>query len=129
MSFARALPFIVLAVVSITAPPATAAPSFNCKKATGLIEKQICGNPEFEPIDRDIASLYTRSLAMLAKTDADALRAEQRAWVKERDECEDMIHGDPPIMADVLMCMRKTMGERKARLQAILERKQLFPKD
>jgi len=49
--------------------------------------------------------------------------------VKERDECEDMIHGDPPIVADVLMCMRKTMDERKARLQAILERKQFFPKD
>jgi len=130
MSFARALlPFVLLAIVSITTGSASAAPSFNCKKATALVEKQICGNPEFEPLDRDIASLYTRSLAVLAKGDADALRAEQRAWVKERDECEDMIHGDPPIVADVLMCMRKTMDERKARLQAILERKQFFPKD
>src|SRR5262249_32320946 len=121
MDFARALPFVVVTIIVVSAGPASAAPSFNCKKATALVEKQICGNPDFEPIDRDIASLYTRSLAVLSKSDSDALRAEQRAWVKERDQCEDMIHGDPPIMADVLQCMRKTMGERKTRLQAIFE--------
>ena len=107
----------------------SAAPSFNCRKAKGLVEKQICGNPEFEPLDRDIASLYTRSLAVLAKSDGDALRGEQRAWVKTRDECEEMIHGDPVIMADVLACMRKTMDERKTRLQAIFDRKQYFKQD
>jgi|SRR5581483_6638121 len=129
MSFARALPFCVLAIVSVTASPASAAPSFNCKKAAGLVEKQICGSREFEPLDRDIAELYTRSLAVLGKTDADALREEQRAWVKERDECEDQIRGNPPIVTDVLACMRTTMTARRTRLQAILARKQFFTKD
>ena len=129
MSLARALPFFIIAAACIIISPASAAPSFNCKKAGGLVEKQICGSREFEPLDRDIAELYTRSLAMLGKTDADALREEQRAWVKERDACEDMIRGNPPIVTDVLMCMRKTMRERKTRLQAILDRKQFFPKD
>jgi uncharacterized protein YecT (DUF1311 family) len=128
MNLARALPCTVLAIV-ITAGAASAAPSFNCKKATALVEKQICGSPEFEPLDRDIASLYARSLALLSKSDGDALREEQRAWVKERDECEDLIRGDPPIGTDVLQCMRKTMQERKARLQSILARKQYFKKD
>jgi uncharacterized protein len=129
MSFARVLPFVMVALVALPVADASAAPSFNCKKAKGLVEKQICGNPEFEPLDRDIASLYTRSLALLAKPDGDALREEQRVWVKERDECEDFIHGDPVIMADVLQCMRQTMSARKERLQAIFDRKQFFPKD
>jgi uncharacterized protein YecT (DUF1311 family) len=124
MKVARLLALLVLAAVPISS--ASAAPSFNCKKAKALVEKQICGNPEFEPLDRDIASLYARSLTVLTKSDGDALREDQRAWVKERDECEDFIHGDPVIMADVLACMRKTMSARKARLQAIFERKQ-FP--
>ena len=126
MNVARALPLLVLAFATLPIASASAAPSFNCGKAKGLVEKQICGNPEFEPLDRDIASLYSRSLALLTKPDADALRADQRAWVKERDECEDFIHGDPVIMADVLACMRKTMSARKQRLQAIVERKQFF---
>ena len=129
MSFARVLPFVMVAFVACPIADASAAPSFNCKKAKALVEKQICGNPEFEPLDRDIASLYTRSLAVLTKPDGDALREEQRAWVKERDECEDFIHGDPVIMADVLQCLRKTMSARKERLQAIFERKQFFKKD
>jgi len=126
MKVTRLLPVLVLVFATLPIAAASAAPSFNCKKAKGLVEKQICGNPEFEPLDRDIASLYTRSLAVLTKDDGDALRADQRAWVKERDECEDLIHGDPVIMADVLQCMRKTMGARKERLQAILQRKQFF---
>ena len=123
MKAVRLLPFLVLAFVTLPIASASAAPSFNCKKAKGLVEKQICGNPDFEPLDRDIASLYTRSLAVLRKADGDALREDQRAWVKERDACEDFIHGDPVIMADVLACMRTTMNARKERLQAILQRK------
>lgn len=126
MSFARRLTLVVFALMSLQTAEISAAPSFNCKKAKGVVEKQICGNPDFEPLDREIASLYSRSLTVLAKSDGDALREEQRAWVKERDECEDFVHGDPVVMADVLACMRKTMSARKERLQAIFERKQFF---
>jgi uncharacterized protein len=126
MVFARVLALVMLAFVMLAVADASAKPSFNCKKAKGVVEKQICGNPEFEPLDRDIASLYARSLAVLAKQDGDALREEQRAFVKERDECEDFIRGDPPVVTDVLQCMRKTMNARKERLQAILDRKQYF---
>src|SRR5579871_3058738 len=124
MSLARALPFALVAFIAFPIAAASAAPSFNCKKASALVEKQICGNSEFEPLDRDIAALYTKSLAVLSKADGDALREEQRAWVKERDGCEDMIRGNPPIVTDVLQCMRETMNARRTRLQAILDRKQ-----
>ena len=127
MNFARVL--LLAALTSVSVPvadrPAHAA-GFDCKRAKSLVEKQICGVPEFSKQDGEIASLYIRTLAALSKDDAGSLRAEQRAWVKEREECEEMIHGDPVVMADVLACVRKVMGERKERLQAILERKQYF---
>jgi uncharacterized protein YecT (DUF1311 family) len=126
MRFVRALPLLVLAVGMFAIADAAAAPSFDCSKATGLVEKQICGSSEFEPLDRDIAALYARSLALLSKDGGAALRAEQRTFVKERDECADLIRGDPPVVTDVLQCMRDTMSARKARLQAIIARGQYF---
>jgi uncharacterized protein len=113
----------MIASVPMANRPADAA-GFDCKRAKSLVEKQICGVPEFSKQDGEIALLYTRTLAALSKDDAGSLREEQRAWVKEREACEDMIHGDPVVMADVLGCIRRLMGERKARLQAIFERKQ-----
>ena len=61
MNFARLLTVAAFAWIGLQTADVSAAPSFNCKKAKGLVEKQICGNPEFEPLDRDIASLYARS--------------------------------------------------------------------
>ena len=103
-----------------------AAPSFDCKRAASVAEKEICGVPELGDLDRDIAALFTQALAVLSVSDATALRAEQRTWLHDRDDCGDLIHGDPPIMADVFGCMREQMTARAARLRAIVERKQLF---
>jgi len=130
MGSARVLVLAALVIVSVPIAnrPADAA-GFDCKRAKSLVEKQICGVPVFSKQDGEIASLYTRTLAVLSKDDVTALREEQRAWVKQREECEDMIHGDPVIMADVLACIRQLMGERKERLQAIFDRKQYFKQD
>jgi uncharacterized protein len=102
------------------------AAGFDCKRAKTMVEKEICGGPELSRADGEIAALYARTLAALAKDDAASLRGEQRAWLREREECQEMIHGDPVIMADVLACIRKLMDERKQRLEAILARKQYF---
>ena len=103
-----------------------AAAGFYCKRAKSLVEKQICGVPELSKRDGEVAALYTRTLAALAKDGATSLREEQRGWLREREECEDMIHGDPVIMADVLACIRRLMNERKERLEAIGARKEFF---
>ena len=95
------------------------AAGFDCKRAKSLVEKQICGVPELSRRDGEIAALYTKTLAALAQDGAASLREEQRGWLREREECEDMIHGDPVIMADVLACIRKLMNERKERLETI----------
>jgi len=114
-----------LLILSTGQRDATAA-GFDCKRAKSLVEKQICGVPELSRRDGEIAALYTQTLAALAKDGAVSLREEQRGWLREREQCEEMIHGDPVVMADVLACIRKLMGERQERLQAIGARKEFF---
>ncbi len=124
--------FVLLAAISVavmvgSAPhPAQAAASFDCKRAATIVEKEICGLPAFADLDGDIAATYKQALAALSPADADALRTDQRAWLKERDDCGDLIHGDPPIYADVYACVRDALTARAKRLYAILDRKQFF---
>ena len=127
MRFANGLllAFLSLPVLSATHPSAEAA-GFDCKRAKSLVEKQICGVPELSRADGEVAALYARTLAVLAKDGATSLREEQRGWLREREECEEKIHGDPVIMADVLACIRTLMSERKERLEAISVRKEFF---
>ncbi len=115
-----------LAALGATPNIAHAAASFDCKRASSIVEKEICGLPALADLDGDIGATYKQALAALAPADADALRAEQRAWLKERDDCGDLIHGDPPIYADVYVCVRDQLTARAKRLHAILERKQFL---
>ncbi len=116
----------VAAAVSSAPPGAHAAPSFDCRRASSVVEKELCGVPELGDLDRGIATLFTQALAVLNTADAGALRAEQRTWLHDRDDCGDLIHGDPPIMADVYGCLRQQMTARATRLRAIIARKQFF---
>jgi uncharacterized protein len=127
MRFANGLllAFLSLLILSATHRDAEAA-GFDCKRAKSLVEKQICGVPELSRRDGEVAALYTRTLAALAKDGAASLREEQRGWLHEREECEEKIHGDPVIMADVLACIRTLMDERVERLQAVGARREFF---
>jgi uncharacterized protein YecT (DUF1311 family) len=123
MSSFNRMVLIVLGVAAAMAGaprPLQAAPSFDCKRAASIAEKEICGLPELEGLDRDIAASFTQALAVLNAADADLLRADQRAWLKTRDACGDLIHGDPPIYADVFGCLREQMTARAAKLRAIV---------
>jgi uncharacterized protein len=127
MRFANGLLLASLSLLAFsTGHRDAAAAGFDCKRAKSLVEKQICGVPELSRRDGEIAALYSKTLAALAKDGAASLREEQRGWLREREECEDMIHGDPVIMADVLACIRRLMDERKERLEAISARKEFF---
>jgi uncharacterized protein len=124
---ANGLLLVSLAMLALSAGHRDAeAAGFDCKRAKSLVEKQICGVPELSRRDGEVAALYTRTLAVLAKDGAASLREEQRGWLREREECEDMIHGDPVVMADVVACIRRLMNERKERLEAISARQEFF---
>lgn len=71
-----------------------------------------------------LLALAAAGLLAGSAPDADALRADQRAWLKTRDDCGDLIHGDPPIYVDVFACLREQMTARVAKLRAIVAAKQ-----
>jgi len=106
--------------------PVQAAPSFDCRRAATVVEKTICHIPELADLDRDIALVYAQALGVLSAGDADALRADQRGWLKVRDDCGYLIHGNPAISSDVFGCLADRMATRVTHLQAILTRKQFF---
>ena len=115
---------LALAAILLVLPDAsTRAASFDCKRAKTEIEKEICGLPELSALDGKIAQLYGGSLAALKQANPGQiarLQKDQIAWLSTRNDCYDMIHGDPAIWADVNMCLQETMTARVAALQKII---------
>ena len=64
-----------------------ASPSFDCAKASSDVEKLICNDAELAELDNNLASLYSTVLKNTPASEQKTLKAEQRGWVKGRDEC------------------------------------------
>ena len=75
--------------VAVAAPltASAASPSFNCAKASSTVEKLICNDAELADLDRSLASLYDVVLKNTPAGEQKMLKAEQRGWVKGRDDC------------------------------------------
>ena len=104
-----AKPVVKPAAVSSPAPQATQpvqgaiVASFDCSKALSKIEKLICSTPETGDADRRLAAAYAS--AKSKSSDANALKADQLAWMKQqRNACNDAA------------CLLKTT---EARIQAL----------
>lgn len=65
----------------------SAGPSFECAKATTVVEKAICGDPKLASLDRQVASAYTSALGKWDDQTRNRERASQRAWMAHRDRC------------------------------------------
>ena len=59
--------------------------SFDCKKASSLSEKTICGSDELKVLDSKLAEVYKEKLAK--SEGAQILRNEQREWLKKSGSC------------------------------------------
>ncbi len=81
--FAALLP----AAVTVSPTASAASPSFNCAKASSTVEKLICSDPGLAELDRSLASLYGTVLKNTPAGEQKMLKAEQRGWVKGRDDC------------------------------------------
>jgi uncharacterized protein YecT (DUF1311 family) len=57
----------------------------DCSKAQTPAEKAICGNPELTAADRAMATAFAALLKALPPPEHDALLADQRTWITERD--------------------------------------------
>jgi len=65
----------------------TAHPSFDCAKASHEVEKLICKDAELANLDRSLAELYGVVLKHSSPSEQKQLKAEQRGWVKGRNDC------------------------------------------
>ncbi len=76
-------------LLAVAGAPTLAAdgPTFDCAKAQGAVEKAICADAGLAQRDRALAAAYKAASAKAKGKLADTLRAEQRGWVKGRNEC------------------------------------------
>ena len=82
------------------------AASFDCGKATTKTEKLICTDPELSILDEDLTSTYNN--ATKKTSDPATLKHAQRAWLKERNLCNDS------------SCLRTQYRQRLADLNQVL---------
>ena len=67
---------------------AAGAASFDCAKASSHLEKAICASPTLSKLDSELADAY--GVAALTHADAESLKSDQRAWLREtRNKCAD----------------------------------------
>ncbi|KAA2235225.1 lysozyme inhibitor LprI family protein [Salinarimonas soli] len=76
---------VLFALVLASADAAAQAPSFDCKRASGTVERTICGSPDLARFDRELADAYRERLAAApAGAARDSIQADQRRWVSGR---------------------------------------------
>jgi len=94
-----------------SARAAAQGPSFACAQVKpGSIEAMICGDAALSDLDRKLASVYAAASAKAKNQKPDTLKAEQRGWVKGRDDCWKS--------EDQHACVQREYQRRIATLQA-----------
>lgn len=82
------LSFIIVTVFFIFAFTSESyATSFNCAKASTLVEKAICSDSQLSNLDDLLMQTYKRTV--LNTTDKKLLKNEQLTWLKSRNQCTD----------------------------------------
>jgi uncharacterized protein len=98
--------------LALTAAPSWAAsPSFDCRKVdAGSIAALVCRDESLARLDRQLTTLYAQARKKAVTQRPNLLPAEQRGWVKGRDECWKQ--DDKPA------CVRDAYVRRIVELQA-----------
>jgi uncharacterized protein len=86
-------------------------PSFDCNKVeAGSIKAMICTDKELSTLDRKMSDVYAAAARKATNEHPPVLKAEQRGWVKGRDDCWKS--------DDKRGCVRDEYRRRIAELQA-----------
>lgn len=85
--FAAALVLLASSAFAQLANVQPNAPSFDCVKARGRVEKTICADTTLAAADRRVADAY--AIALAQALDQGAAKREQRRWLGDRDDCKD----------------------------------------
>ena len=63
-------------------------PAFDCKRVeTGSIAERVCRDPKLSAADRRLDKVYKQAAAKAKNEHPPTLAAEQRGWIKGRDDC------------------------------------------
>ena len=100
-------------------------PTFDCAKAQGEVEKLICSDAALAALDRKLAEAYKAASAKATGKMLSTLKAEQRGWVKGRDDCWKT-SGETPAwitatwtVSSVKDCVAAQYEIRTSELQAV----------
>ncbi len=85
-------------------------PTFDCRKASGDIEKLICADSELGALDRTLSVVYGATRRKATNEHPPVLKAEQRGWAKGRNDCWKA--------EDPRQCVAESYRFRIAELQA-----------
>jgi uncharacterized protein len=76
--------------LSLSAIQPAQAASFNCTKASTIVESLICKDSSLSKKDLQMSSLYQKALQDLPRSMQRELRDEQNDWLSARDSCSDL---------------------------------------
>jgi uncharacterized protein len=118
----------VLAVALVAAPLRAQGPAFDCAKADGEVEELICQDEGLAALDRKLDEVYKAALAKATNEHPPVLKAEQRGWIKGRNECWKAQGEDNPAFltaswqaASVRDCVEGQYQLRISELQALYQ--------
>jgi uncharacterized protein len=97
--------------LAFSAAMARAAPSFDCTRVqAGSIAERVCRDPALSQLDRQLADVFAAAVKKARNERPPTLRAEQRGWIKGRDDCWKS--------SDIGACVTQSYERRIAELQA-----------
>jgi uncharacterized protein len=106
-----AVTIILLALSPSPVAHASGAPSFDCSGVEkGSIAERVCKDPALAAADRKLDGVYRQAAAKAKNEQPPMLAAEQRGWIKGRDDCWKA--------DDVGACIASAYTGRIAELQA-----------
>lgn len=98
-------------IVNQAASATALGPSYDCAKVkAGSIEELIRKNKDLSALDRKLSAIYAEAVTKAVNEHPPVLKAEQRGWIKGRDECWKS--------ADRKTCVENAYTLRIAELQA-----------
>ncbi len=101
----------VSALLLVSGSAQAQGPAFKCDKvAAGSIEALICQEPGLAALDQQLASVYAEASKQAVNEHPATLKAEQRGWVKGRDDCWKS--------QDQKLCVSESYKQRIVELQA-----------
>jgi uncharacterized protein len=102
---------LALSFGAVASGAAAQGPSFACDKVrAGSIEEMVCKDSALAALDRKLADVYAAAQKKAKNEHPPVLKAEQRGWIKGRDECWKS--------GDKRACVEGEYKQRIAELQA-----------